>query len=168
MKRALMLCAVLILICLLPGCLGGGGRTVYISGDIECEMSWVIDKTTYRAVIVRRENFTQICFAEPRSLAGIVLTRDGESMSATLDGLEINDGIERLFEIEKFFEYDTEVISSSFDGGVERLELSRYNGESFSLFLEGGVPTRIEGELYGERCEMQLIRIAGNMAGEAE
>ena len=168
MKRALMLCAVLILICLLTGCLSGGGRTVYISGDIECEMSWVIDKTTYRAVIVRRENFTQICFAEPRSLAGIVLTRDGESMSATLDGLEINDGIERLFEIEKFFEYDTEVISSNFDGGVECLELSRYNGERFSLFLEGGVPTRIEGELYGERCEIKLIRIAGDMAGETK
>lgn len=166
MKRALMLCAALILICLLSGCAKSGENTVYISGKIECEVSWAVGKSVYRAAIVRRDDFTRICFAEPSSLEGVELIRDGENMSATLDGMVINDGIERLFEIEKFFEYDTVVLSSEFDDGVERLELERATGEKFSLFIEDGIPEEIEGELCGERCRIKLISINGAMAGE--
>ena len=165
-RRALILCAALIILCVFSGCVNTSKKTVYISGDIECEASWAIDGTTYRAVILRSDDLTQISFEEPRALLGVVLTHDGENMSATLDGMEINDGIERLFEIEKFFEYDTAVLSSDFDGGVERLELKRSDGEMFTLILEGGLPTRIEGSLYGERREIKLIRIVGEMAGE--
>lgn len=165
MKRVWMLCVAIIIVCLLSGCVGRGQNTVYISGEIECEVSWVIENTAYRAFIERKEDFTRIWFAEPRSLGGIELVRDGEDMSATLDDMKITDGIEGLFEIEKFFEYDTVILSSDFDGGVEYLELERADGEKFGLVIEDGIPVRIEGELYGKPCEIKLISIEGDMLG---
>lgn len=165
MKRVLMLCAAIIIVCLISGCVEVGQNTVYISGEMACEVSFAIDNTAYRAFIERRDDFTRICFAEPRSLENVELIRDGENMSATLDGIETNVGIDGAFEIEKFFEYDTVVLSSNFESGIERLELERAAGEKFELVVDEGVPVRIEGVLYGKPCEIKLISIEGDMLG---
>lgn len=163
MKKLAVICALVLCAGLLFGCVNSAQKAVYISGDIECEVSFTLDKSTYRALVERRDGYTRICFLEPSSLSGIELTRNAEGMSATLDGMEINDGIERLFEIERFFEYDTVVLSSELDGDVERLALERASGEKFYLYLVDGTPVRIEGELCGERREIVLIRIDGEM-----
>ena len=115
------------MLCLLSGCVGGEKNTVYISGDIECEVSFVLDKTSYRATVERRENSVRITYIEPRALAGLTLLHEGENMSAELDGIEINDGIDGLFEIEKFFEYDTQVVSSDLEGNIEKTVKQRNN-----------------------------------------
>lgn len=151
---------------MLSGCVGGEKNTVYISGDIECEVSFVLDKTSYRATVERRENSVRITYIEPRALAGLTLLHEGENMSAELDGIEINDGIDGLFEIEKFFEYDTQVVSSDLEGNIEQIKLERTTGEGFYVQMVDGEPIAIVGELCGERREIRLIRAVGDMLRE--
>ena len=166
MKRALVVCVLLAVLCQLFGCVGGAPQRSYISGVICCELSWEMDKKTYRAELEREESFIRICFSEPSSLCGLEVVRDAERVRATLYGVEINaDGIEGLLEIGKLFEYDTRVVSSALDGAKETLTLERASGERFLLYVEEGVPTLFECELYGETKEVRLIRVEGDMLG---
>ena len=168
MKRGLMICALILSACLLSGCVGGEKNVAYITGDIECEVSFAVDDTTYRALVERRGDNTRIIFLEPRSMEKITLVREGDERSASLDGIEISVGIDGLFEIEKFFEYDTRVLLSDFEDGVEQIELERSTGEKFCVQIDGGEPAWIVGELYGERRRIKLIRVVGDMLGEME
>ena len=164
MKRAfLMLCA-FILIFGLIGCSDGVREYVYLSGDVMCEVSFVLDKTTYRAEIERCAESCRIYFHEPPSVDGLELTSDGESFHATLCGIDVSgEAYAGLFAIAGFFEYDTRVISSALDGRAERITLERATGERFSLILLDGDVAMIDGELYGKRCEIRILRVEGEM-----
>ena len=162
MKRWLMLCALILSACLLSGCVGGEKNAAYITGDIECEVSFAVDDTTYRALVERRGDNTRIIFLEPHSMENIILVRKGDERSASLDGIETKVGIERLFE------YDPRVLLSDFEDGVEQIELERSTGEKFCVCIDGGEPAWIVGELYGERRQIKLIRVVGDMLGEME
>ncbi len=167
MKKTLMLLALLLAICNISGCAMARGECVYLSGDIECEVSWELGGRGYRATVERRDGYTRIRFSEPPSLCGVTLIRDGENRSASLDGIEIEGyAAERLFEIERFFEYDTKILSSTLDGEVELLTLRPPVGEDFLLCREDGIPSFIEGELFGERRRITLISVRGDMLGE--
>ena len=167
MKRALVILCVCLLLCGLSGCDGRGREYVYLSGEVLCEVSFSLDKTTYRAEIERSDALCRIYFHEPPALSTLTLTSDGESFSAELSGIAVSgEAYAGLFEIAHFFEYSTRVLASELDRGAERLTLERATGERFLLLLEEGVPSRIEGELYGERREIRLLRVEGEMLGE--
>ena len=164
MKRAFMMLCVFVLIFGFLGCSGSGREYVYLSGEVLCEVSFVLDKTTYRAEIERSAEGSRIYFHEPSSLDTLELTSDGEGFHAELLGIEVSgEAYAGLFEIARFFEYDTRVISSSLDGSDERITLERAAGERFSLVLSNGEVSFIDGELYGAQRRIKVLRVEGEM-----
>ena len=167
MKRAFVMLCALVLLCGLLGCSVRGREYVYISGDILCEVSFEVDNTTYRAEIERSVQGCRIYFHEPLSLKDLELTSDAEGIRAKLCGIEVSgEAYVGLFEVAHFFEFDTRVISSSLDGGTECITLERAVGERFSAFLCDGEISMIDGVLYGERREIKLLRVEGEMLRE--
>ena len=167
MKRAFIIFCACLLVLGLSGCESRGREYVYLSGEVLCEVSFSLERVTYRAEIERLDSGCRIYFHEPPSLSALTLTSDGESFRAELSGIEVSgEAYAGLFEVARFFEYGTRVLASELYGGAERLTLERSTGERFSLFVTDGMPSRIEGELYGERREIRLLRVEGEMLGE--
>ena len=150
------------------GCIERDGNFTYISGKIECELSWRIDEKAFRARIYREDSEnTRVVFYEPSSLFGIEILRKGEQVSVCYEGMSAENkcALESL-EIEKFFEYDTKIISSELVEDCNKLTLERACGEQFFLYLKGGECVRIDGELFGKRREINLICFDGDILKE--
>ena len=175
MKRiyiSILAFALIFLFCF-SGCEANARDFRYISGDIECEVSFEKNGRAVRAVIHKSEasgEDVRICLLEPQSIAGLEIVRADGIVSVCFEGLRIeSESFSSLVEIERFFEYDSRIKSTQrLKGSAEMITVSRSSGEEFLLLLEGGIPVAIRGELFGEELEIRIIRFAGDILGEGK
>ncbi len=160
----------MILFCF-SGCTAKVRDFSYISGDIVCEISFEKNGRTIRGIVHKSElkgNDVSIRFCEPQSIAGLEIKREGGIVSARFEGVYIErDIFLEMLAVEKFFEYDSVIKESEKHGEEsEKMTVRRVTGEEFLLLVDGGVPIAIRGELFGEECEIKIIRFKGKILGE--
>ena len=145
----------------------------YQEKPFRTHISWKTENLSARAILTsipviddnqnKTKNIT-LEFTSPENLSGIKVSKLGENITVSLDGMKISAPYaERWLEIAKLFDIEATVKESS----ISELDGVRFNfitavsdsGEDYSLYLykDSGLPRRITGTVGASECTVDVI-----------
>ena len=129
-------------------------------------ITWQIDSLSLAAKLTSspESDSATLEFTSPSSLEGVILKKEGEKITLTLNELEISEAhLSRLAEITDFFKIDASIKKSSVTtiSGTKLncLQMLDANGEIFTVYLypSSEIPRRITGKLYSQTVTLDVV-----------